>query len=176
MARAARQRRPLFAEDAPLSQPNGTAIFERFLFFGRESCLWDSRSAIIKENTEAGDDMTRKERILDAKRCLDALALGLDPHTGGELPGDSVLNRVEISRCIFFVSGLLQEIYDNGPRAPALPFALPIEQRAAFPFTEQPMIVSEICRALNEMVDPFVYRYLRTTTITYLASAAASWR
>lgn len=110
--------------------------------------------------------MTRKERILDAKRCLDALALGLDPHTGGELPGDSVLNRVEISRCIFFVSGLLQEIYDNGPRAPGLPFALPIEQRAAFPFTEQPMIVSEICRALNEMVDPFVYRYLRTTTIT----------
>ena len=67
-----------------------------FCFFGRESCLWDSRSAIIKENTEAGDDMTRKERILDAKRCLDALALGLDPHTGGELPGDSVLNRVEM--------------------------------------------------------------------------------
>lgn len=137
-----------------------------FCFFGRESCLWDSRSAIIKENTEAGDDMTRKERILDAKRCLDALALGLDPHTGGELPGDSVLNRVEMSRCFFFVSGLLQEIYDNGPRAPGLPFALPIEQRAAFPFTEQPMTVSEICRALNEMVDPFVYRYLRTTTIT----------
>lgn len=110
--------------------------------------------------------MTRKERILDAKRCLDALALGLDPETGAELSGDSVLNRMEMSRCFFFVSGLLQEMHDHGGRGLELPFALPVERRAEFPFTEQPMTVSEICRALNEMVDPFVYKRLRTTTIT----------
>lgn len=52
-----------------------------------------------EKNTEAGDDMTQKERILNAKHCLDALALGLDPATGAELPDDSVLNRVELSRC-----------------------------------------------------------------------------
>ena len=28
------------------------------------------------------------------------------------------------------------------------------------------MLISEICRILNEMADPFVYRQLRTTTIT----------
>lgn len=110
--------------------------------------------------------MTQKERILDAKHCLDALALGLDPETGAELPGDSVLNRVEMSRCFFFVSGLLQEMHDHGGRGLELPFALPVEQRAQFPFTEQPMTISEICRALNEMADPFVYKRLRTTTIT----------
>lgn len=53
---------------------------------------------MMKKNTEAGDDMTQKERILNAKHCLDALALGLDPATGAELPDDSVLNRVELSR------------------------------------------------------------------------------
>ena len=88
---------------------------------------------MMKKNTEAGDDMTQKERILNAKHCLDALALGLDPATGAELPDDSVLNRVELSRCFFFVSGLLQELHE---------------------------------RILNEMADPFVYRQLRTTTIT----------
>lgn len=82
---------------------------------------------MMKKNTEAGDDMTQKERILNAKHCLDALALGLDPATGAELPA---------------------------------------EQRAQFPFSERPMLISEICRILNEMADPFVYRQLRTTTIT----------
>lgn len=126
---------------------------------------------MMKKNTEAGDDMMQKERILNAKHCLDALALGLDPATGAELPDDSVLNRVELSRCFFFVSGLLQELLDNGGSVARrsgqkLPFALPAEQRAQFPLSERPMLISEICRILNEMADPFVYRQLRTTTIT----------
>ena len=121
---------------------------------------------MMKKNTEAGDDMTQKERILNAKHCLDALALGLDPATGAELPDDSVLNRVELSRCFFFVSGLLQELHERGGQGLGLPFALPAEQRAQFPFSERPMLISEICRILNEMADPFVYRQLRTTTIT----------
>lgn len=121
---------------------------------------------MMKKNTEASDDMTQKERILNAKHCLDALALGLDPATGAELPDDSVLNRVELSRCFFFVSGLLQELHERGGQGLGLPFALPAEQRAQFPFSERPMLISEICRILNEMADPFVYRQLRTTTIT----------
>lgn len=82
---------------------------------------------MMKKNTEAGDDMTQKERILNAKHCLDALALGLDPATGAELPDDSVLNRVELSRCFFFVSGLLQELHERGGHGLGLPFALPAE-------------------------------------------------
>lgn len=126
---------------------------------------------MMKKNTEAGDDMMQKERILNAKHCLDALALGLDPATGAELPDDSVLNRVELSRCFFFVSGLLQELLDNGGSVARrsgqkLPFALPAEQRAQFPFSEAPMTVTMLCHALNEMVDPGVYRRLRTTAIT----------
>ena len=106
---------------------------------------------MMKKNTEAGDDMTQKERILNAKHCLDALALGLDPATGAELPDDSVLNRVELSRCFFFVSGLLQELHERGGQGLGLPFALPAEQRTQFPFSERPMLISEICRILNEM-------------------------
>ena len=43
---------------------------------------------MMKKNTEAGDDMTQKERILNAKHCLDALALGLDPATGAVVGED----------------------------------------------------------------------------------------
>ncbi len=83
---------------------------------------------MMKKNTEAGDDMTQKERILNAKHCLDALALGLDPATGAELPDDSVLNRVELSRCFFFVSGLLQELHER--RTGARPAVCPAGRAA----------------------------------------------
>lgn len=115
--------------------------------------------------------MTQKQRVAAAKYWVDALALGRDPRTGEVLAKDSTLNRVDTSRCLFFVSGLLQEILDNGGSVlrrsgRKLPFALPVEQRAQFPFSETPVTVTMLCRALNEMVDPNVYRRLRTTVIT----------
>lgn len=38
------------------------------------------------------------------------------------------------------------------------------------------MLISEICRILNEMADPFVYRQMRTTTITNWLLHAGFWR
>lgn len=58
--------------------------------------------------------MTELETMLRAKLYIDKLAQGIDPVTERELTGDSVLNHVRVVRCLFYVSGVLQQVIDNG--------------------------------------------------------------
>lgn len=58
--------------------------------------------------------MTDLEVLRRAKLYMDRLAQGFDPITGHELPEDSVLNQVRLTRCLFYVSDILQQVLDNG--------------------------------------------------------------
>ena len=58
--------------------------------------------------------MTELEIMQRAKMYLDKLAQGIDPISGDEVPEDSVLNNVRLARCFFYVSGILQQVIDNG--------------------------------------------------------------
>ena len=52
--------------------------------------------------------MSEKEAILRAKMYIDKLANGIDPVTDKKIPDDEVVNNVKISRCLFYVSSILQ--------------------------------------------------------------------
>ena len=43
-----------------------------------------------------------------------SLANGYDPLSGNLVRDDDVVNQVRISRCLFYVSGVLQKVIDNG--------------------------------------------------------------
>ena len=58
--------------------------------------------------------MTELEKMEHAKQYLDQLADGIDPLTGRELPDDTVLNQVRLSRCFFYVSDVLRRVIENG--------------------------------------------------------------
>ena len=58
--------------------------------------------------------MTDLEVMQRAKKYMDRLAQGIDPITGNEMPEDSLLNNVRLARCFFYVSGILQQVIDNG--------------------------------------------------------------
>lgn len=58
--------------------------------------------------------MTDLEVMQRAKKYMDGLAQGIDPITGNEMPEDSLLNNVRLARCFFYVSGILQQVIDNG--------------------------------------------------------------
>ena len=58
--------------------------------------------------------MTDLEVMQRAKMYMDKLAQGIDPITGNEVPEDSLLNNVRLARCFFYVSGILQQVIDNG--------------------------------------------------------------
>ena len=58
--------------------------------------------------------MTELEVMQRAKMYMDKLAQGIDPISGNEIPEDSVLNQVRLAKCFFYVSGVLQQVIDNG--------------------------------------------------------------
>ncbi|HAY73764.1 MAG TPA: hypothetical protein DCY31_08015 [Ruminococcaceae bacterium] len=106
--------------------------------------------------------MTELEKIQRAKMYIDKLANGVDPLTDAEIAGDSTLNNVRISRCLFYVSDILGKVIDNGgevgrkksvPKPKLLPFEITAEQAAAVEISEQPVGVAIIAKRINEVID-----------------------
>ena len=58
--------------------------------------------------------MNELETMQRAKMYIDNLANGVDPLTGEVISDDSVINNVRISRCLFYVSGVLEKVIANG--------------------------------------------------------------
>ncbi|HCY49751.1 MAG TPA: hypothetical protein DHU79_05775 [Clostridiales bacterium] len=89
--------------------------------------------------------MTEAQKILYAKNYIDKMANGQNPLTDEALPDDDLLNNVKITRCLFFVSSLLQELVDlkSGPQT--------TEQKHTY---NKPKTTFE---ATKEMIDGFPY-------------------
>ena len=57
--------------------------------------------------------MTELEIMKRAKMYMDKLAQGIDPITDREMEDDAVLNNVRLTRCFFYVSGILDQVIAN---------------------------------------------------------------
>ena len=60
--------------------------------------------------------VTELEIMKRAKMYMDKLARGIDPISGQEVPGDSVLSNARLARCFSYVSGILEQVIANGGR------------------------------------------------------------
>ncbi len=118
--------------------------------------------------------MTELEIMQRAKQYIDALANGYDPLSGQPVRDDDVVNQVRISRCLFYVSGVLQKVIDNGgevqkkkmPRSQKAPFSILPEQIAQLkPHTSQ-QSASRIAASINELIDTEKMQKLKPTDIT----------
>lgn len=116
--------------------------------------------------------MTELEKMRQAKSYMDKLADGIDPITGAEMPENSVLNNVRLSRCFFFVSDILRQAIDNGGRVGAVKsvkrddFSLSEETMRSFPFSGQPVSISAFASVINGLIDVDSMKKLTTTVIT----------
>lgn len=116
--------------------------------------------------------MTELEKMQRAKLYIDKLANGIDPITDMELPEDGTLNQVRLSRCFFYVSDVLRQVIENGgtviaPKATGKPaFFLTEEQRRAFPYSKEPLRVTEIVNRLNALVSTKEMRKIVPVAIT----------
>lgn len=105
--------------------------------------------------------MTELEKIAYTKSFVDKLANGIDPTSDIPVRDDDVINNVRVSRCLYYVSELLQQIIANGGISSAPPqkkaskqaFTLSEEERAAIAPSSRPITVSEIADKLNAAVD-----------------------
>lgn len=102
--------------------------------------------------------MNELEAMKRAKMYLERLASGIDPLTGDEIPEDSIVNNVRISRCFFYVSGILGQVIDNGgeikPRAASSkalpPFEITAEQMQELKPFNSPVGITMLVKAINE--------------------------
>lgn len=113
--------------------------------------------------------MTELEMLRRAKLYMDKLAQGSDPITGDELPEDSVLNQVRLARCFFYVSGILQQVIDNGGYVGRKPkkgeFVLTQKMLHLSP-SKRPLRISEFAEMLAAAADDPNAKRPKTTVIT----------
>ena len=102
--------------------------------------------------------MTENEKILYAKSFIDKMANGVNPLDNTPIPEGELLNNVRISRCLFYVSELLEQMAGGAPimekKQPEhkIPFFATEEQISKFNYTFQPITASEIIKRMDEAI------------------------
>lgn len=120
--------------------------------------------------------MTDLEIMQRAKQYIDSLANGYDPLSGRPVKEDDVVNQVRISRCLFYVSGVLQKVIDNGgkvqrrrnpkePKPQKEPFAVTEEQIAQLKPHAVFLSATKVAGIVNELIDTEKMQKLKTTDL-----------
>lgn len=118
--------------------------------------------------------MTELDIMQRAKQYIDALANGYDPLSGQPVRDDDVVNQVRISRCLFYVSGVLQKVIDNGGeikkvkllRAKKALFSVTAEQISQIHPYSSEVSATRVAAILNSLIDTDKMQKLKTTDIT----------
>lgn len=101
--------------------------------------------------------MTELETLQHAKMYMEKLANGINPLDDTVIPDNEVVNQVRLSRCFFYVADVLRQVIENGGTKPQKklkkrPFALPLEKRAMFEFSETAIPISEVAKRINMLI------------------------
>ena len=99
--------------------------------------------------------MTELEKIAYAKAFIDKLANGINPLDGMPIPDGDIANNVRLSRCFFYVSDILGQVYENGGIGKVdktIPFSITPEQLTNFEPSPYPISGSEIAKKLAALV------------------------
>lgn len=113
--------------------------------------------------------MTELETVQRAKMYMDKLAQGFDPISGQELPEDSILNHVRLARCFFYVSGILEQVIQNGGQVGTVQkteFSITPDQLKTVPIAEHPIRITEFTNVLFLAVDNNAMKKLNPAKIT----------
>lgn len=113
--------------------------------------------------------MTELEKIKYTKNFIDKLSQGINPLDNTTVPEGELLNNVRISRCLFYVSTLLQQIIDNGGtqgiRHRKTPFAVTDEMLRMVRPSNTLLTITEVADLYNAFIDPDVTSRLSGASI-----------
>lgn len=95
------------------------------------------------------------ELLKHAKGYIEKMANGINPLTGATIPEDELLNNIRISRCLFYVNNILNEVITtnniNHNKRKKLPFSITEEQLSHFNYSNTPLYISQIASLINEL-------------------------
>ncbi len=117
--------------------------------------------------------MNDLEIMIRARQYIDSLANGRDPLTGENLPESDIVNNVRISRCLFYVSGVLQKVIDNGgeivqkriKKSGRAEFSLTPEQSSHLIPEDDDLFISKVAKIINAQIDESVMKKLKASTL-----------
>lgn len=115
--------------------------------------------------------MDELEKMKKAKLYIDEMANGVNPINGiPALPTDTI-NNIEVSRCLFYVSNILNQIIVNDgkykvEKAKKIKFFISDDKIKDFVFSDIPTTISEITNRLNDLTDLNICKKLKATDIT----------
>ena len=101
--------------------------------------------------------VTEQEIMQRAKLYIDKLANGMNPLTDEPLREEDIVNNVRISRCLFYVSGILEKVLQNPriiePHTRKKPFGVTREQLEKFEYSSEPLFASDIAERISALTD-----------------------
>ena len=99
--------------------------------------------------------MTEKDTLQRAKAYIDSLANGINPLTGEPVAEDDVINNVNISRCLFYVAGVLNQVSEgqitSASRERKPKFHVDAEALERFDYSSTPIFVSELVKRISAL-------------------------
>ena len=115
--------------------------------------------------------MTELDILRHAKMYMDKLANGIDPIMDQAAPEEDIINNVRLSRCFFYVSGVLEKVIENGgvvgkkPR-PTHPFSLTYDQIRRYEFPDVSIPITALTQGINALSENEDMKKLKYTSIS----------
>jgi len=118
--------------------------------------------------------LNETEKLERAKMYMDKLAEGIDPINDKAMEDDEALNNVRLSRCFFYVSGILSQVIENGgavgkppskSKKNLLPFSLTEEDIQRLE-TEDSAMITHFAEKINSLIDLELMNKLKYTDIS----------
>lgn len=105
--------------------------------------------------------MTDYEVLQRAKLYIDKMANGINPLTDETVKEDDLINNVRISRCLFYVSGVLGDVIKHGARTPRsyssksdkADFSIGAIDLEKIEYSETPIALTRITDKINSLIN-----------------------
>lgn len=119
--------------------------------------------------------MTELEKLQYTKSFIDKLANGINPLTGENIPENELLNNIRISRCLFYVSNILNELClewssgkskDKSTQTKKKPFHISNEAMQSFEYSCDGLYIGDIAAKLNSIIDANTTKKISYKAIT----------
>ena len=103
--------------------------------------------------------MTELEKIAYAKSFIDKLANGINPLDDTPIPDGDIANNVRLSRCFFYVSGILQKEIERESKkenrekkSQLVNFSITYEELQNFEYSSKPISATVLAEKINQLV------------------------
>lgn len=119
---------------------------------------------------QGGYTMYNKNQLRVANDWMKCLARGYDPRTGEFLSGDTVIHDVEVTRCFYFLSEIIEELLSNSvimrKRIRIDDFYLTDDMKTTIQPVDCNVTVSTFIEAYNARIGELKMKKLQATKIT----------